>query len=251
MVSIRRRERIEVPAHREEEPPVTSPPAITAAELPPAVEPKPPESPEKESPAELAGKQALKARLEEMERAEKIVSQAQQPPQQEPPPSQEPPQAPTLEEAIAGFHPRVQEWCRADPRLLTDPERIKEAEYCHLRAAREVGGEGTDACFDRMEHLLRFRRDAPSSNGHAKPRSEPPPPRQQQRSAAPVAAPPTREVPSVTTGRPATRMPPLTADERQIASQSRLPGQTQEQAEQTYQLNKAKMLQAKASGAIQ
>lgn len=83
-----RENRIEVSSHREE-PPVSTPPAVTAAELPPiAADIKPPEPIEEKSPAEKAGESALRQRLKEMENAEAITRQPPQrpPPQQEPPP---------------------------------------------------------------------------------------------------------------------------------------------------------------------
>lgn len=249
-----RENRIEVSSHREE-PPVSTPPAVTAAELPPiAADIKPPEPIEEKSPAEKAGESALRQRLKEMENAEAITRQPPQrpPPQQEPPPQLQEPQQPTLEQAIAGFAPRFQEMCRADPRLLTDPERISQVQYCHHVAVREVGEEGTPAYFDRMEQMLGFTRE-PSrspSNGHAGPRrSEPPPPR---RTSTSVSVPPTREAPSMATGRATTSMPPLTREEREIAWVSRpRENMTQEQAERLYQHNKREYQRAKTAGEIQ
>src|SRR5262245_33388691 len=104
MASLRRKyqEHIEV-GPRQDEPPVSPLPEGTAAKLPePAVDAKPPpEMPETttESPAEKAGKEALRNRLAEMERAETLTRQAQQPPQRAAEPPQEP-QEPTLEQQI-------------------------------------------------------------------------------------------------------------------------------------------------------
>src|SRR5262249_55668139 len=78
------------------EPPVMSPPEITAAELPePVADAKPPEPIETQSPADAAASSAIKARLAEMERAgqfqqaqatqqQRLATEPQPPPQQQP-----------------------------------------------------------------------------------------------------------------------------------------------------------------------
>jgi hypothetical protein len=229
-------------------PPVSTPPEVTAAELPPvAADTKPPEMPKVESsPADEAGKAALKQRLAEMERAEAITREAvQQLPQfaTEPPPQ---PQEPTFEQQIAHLPERIQRWCRSDPRFLTDPEKISQVQYCHWVARREIGEEFTDPYYDRMEFMLGLKQEArPSGNGSAAPAPAPrasPPPR--QRMSVPVSAPPTRESPSMATGRAPSHRAPLTADELYIAQQS---GQTPEQ----YQIQKDRLRKLKEDGAIQ
>jgi hypothetical protein len=252
MASLRKRyvDRIEA-SPRQDAPPVTSSPT-TAAKLPePAADAgKPPEQPATtESPADVAAKNALRDRLREMENAESLTRQTQQQP---PPQAAEPqqPEQPSLEDQIAHLPPRVQGWYRNHPELAMDPERAAQVQYCHHVARRETGEELTPAYYDRMEQMLGLRQP----NGHdvavPKQNIEPAPPRraepvrQQQRSAVAYSAPPTREVPSMTTGRPASRRAPLTADELHIAQQC---GQTPEQ----YQEQKEKMLRMKAAGAIQ
>ena len=211
MASIRKRyaERIEA-GPRHDGPPVTAPPT-SAAKLPdPVADSKPPEMPATESPADVAAKDAiaLQLRLKEMERAEQLNRQPQQqPPPQAAEPQQQQPQAPTLEDHIAHLPPRVQGWYRKHPELATDPERAAQVQYCHHVARRETGQEFTDPYFDRMESMLGL---VPATNGQtqhrpspapaAPPRYESPPVRQ-QRSAVPVSAPPTRDVPSMATGR--------------------------------------------------
>jgi hypothetical protein len=119
MVSLRKRHVDAVP--------VSSPPEVTAAELPePVADAKPPEQPETESPADVAARTALKARLAEMERAEKLARQPQQQPQHasEPQQAQQQPAMPA----------HVQKWLRAAAvRGLTSTHR------CARQRRRTVG----------------------------------------------------------------------------------------------------------------
>jgi hypothetical protein len=228
MASLRKRyaDRIEA-SPRWDEPPVTTAPT-EAAKLPePVTEPKPPEPIVETSPAEEAGKAALRQRLEEMNRADQLQRQAaQQPPHAAAPPEQQPP---TFEETIAHLPERVQRWYRGNPEFLTDPEKAAQIQYAHHVARREVGEEGTEPYFARMEAMLGI---APRANGQAQHRPGPiesrptvtapaprheAPPRQQQRQSAPVSAPPSREPASMSTGRPMTRRAPLTEAQREAA----------------------------------
>jgi hypothetical protein len=255
MASLRKRyaDRIEA-SPRRDEPPVTTAPT-DAAKLPePVTEPPPPEMPEKtESPADVAAKTALKQRLREMEQAETLQQQhtvqhhqrmAAEPQQQ---------QSPTVEEMIAHLPERAQRWYRGNPEFLTDPEKAAQIQYAHHVARREVGEEGTDPYFDRMEAMLGI---APRANGQAQHRpgpieSRPPvtapaprheaPPRRAM--SAPVSAPPSREPASMSTGRPQSFRAPLTAEEIDIARAS---GITPER----YAQEKEKMLRMKAAGQL-
>jgi hypothetical protein len=251
MSSIRKRYNDASP--HQDDPPVTTPPT-DAAKLPePAVDVKPPpEMPEtKESPADVAAKNALRERLREMENAETLTRQAQQPSQYAAEPRQQPQEPPTLEQQIAHLPERVQRWYKAEPRFLTDPEQAARIQYAHHVATREVGEQFTDPYFARMEQMLGL---APRSNGQTQsrpierpsapaPRYEAPP-RQQYRQSAPVSAPPSREPASMSTGRPQSFRAPLTADELEIARAS---GITPER----YAQEKEKMLRMKALGQIQ
>src|SRR5262245_43263350 len=207
MASLRKRYQTHVasPADKDEPPVMTAPTA--AAKLPdPVADAKPPESIETESPAEKAAQSALKARLAEMERAEGLQRQQQRPPQH----VAEPPQAPQEpEDPLAHLPPRVQRWYREHPELATDPERAAQVQYCHHVARREVGQEFTDPYFDRMEAML----FGPATNGRAESKPTPQaanyaparnsaPQRQPARMSVAVSAPPSREAPSMTTGRP-------------------------------------------------
>jgi hypothetical protein len=138
MASLRKKyQSVETPAADNDAPIASTP--VQAAEPPPAVETKPPEKPvESSSPADEAAKSALKARLQEMERAETLVRH-QQPQQGEQRLAAEPPQQQQsppdqLEQAIAAMPERVQRWYRAHPEFLTDPERAAQIQYCRLVA---------------------------------------------------------------------------------------------------------------------
>src|SRR5262249_30708384 len=253
-------------------PPVTTMPNLTAAQPPAPVAdaPKPAEL-ETESPADVAAQNALRDRLKEMERAEALQrQQPQQPPQRAEEPQQA--QEPTLEQIIAGFPERVQRWYRAHPEFLTDPEKAAQIQYCHHVARRETGEEMTGPYFDRMEVMLGI---APATNGNgnghvAPPRSQdtttvparpvtvdrPPPPigveGRPQRMSVPVSAPPTRESPSMSTGRAPSHRAPLTAAEREVAASMIGPqAPTMADAERLYQANKEKYQKMKANGETQ
>jgi len=255
MASIRKRYADRVEAG----PPVTAPPT-SAAKLPdPVADPKPPEMPETtESPADKAAKEAiaLQLRLKEMERAEQLNREAvQQQPPQAAEPQQQQPQGPTLEQVIAHLPERAKRLYRAHPEFATDPEKAAQIQYCHHVAAREVGEQFTDPYFDRMEQMLGI---APRTNGQAqqqRPIERPSPapaaplPRyesrlvRQQRSAVPVSAPPTRDVPSMATGRPTGGPVRLTAEQREVARFSGI-------SEQEYARQLERMNRMKASGEI-
>jgi hypothetical protein len=200
MASLRKKyQSVETPTAGNDAPIASTP--VQAAEPPPAVETTAPEKPvESSSPADEAAKNALKARLQEMERAETLAHQQQ--PQQgehrlaaEPPQQQQSP-ADTLEQAIAAMPERVKRWYRAHPEYLADPEKAAQIQYCHHVAARETGEQFTDPYYARMEQMLGFNRQQqpqqrqpqPNGNGHAPaaPARNGAPVRQQQRAAGPA-----------------------------------------------------------------
>ena len=202
MASLRKKYQAQLGSpERDDGPPVLPPPA-TGAKMPePAADAGPPELPETKSPADQAAESALRQRLEEMENAEALQRQQQQPRFAEEPQAPQEPQDP-----LAHLPPRIRDWYERHPELATDPERAAQVQYCHHVARRETGEEFTEPYYDRMEAMLGL------GNGHAKPVSPPAasappreptraPPRQQQRSTQ-VSAPPSREVPSMRTGRP-------------------------------------------------
>jgi len=265
MASLRRKYQTHFESPGSKDAPVSSPPDVTAAELPePVADAKPPEQPSTESPADVAASTALKSRLAEMERAAQL-SQQPQPPQHaaEPPPigvegrqAPQEPQEPTLEQMIAHLPPRVQRWYRAHPEFLTDPEKAAQIQYCHHVARREVGEEMTEPYFDRMEQMLCLRQQPPigvegrpQSNGNGRTESAPAPTRPvdrpEQRMAGPaVSAPPSREPPSMKTGRPVSYRAPLTQGELDVAASLGI-------SPQEYAQQKEKMLRLKQSGEMQ
>ena len=220
---------------------------MQAAEPPPAVELKPlPEiEPEAKAPAEAAGAAEIRKRLAEMDRAEALAHQAQQP--QPPQPQQQPQQ---VEMPAA-----VQRWLAEHPQYLDprDPIAQGEIHVATLKCLRD-GLKWTDDNFlPAIERHLGLRQQPqPNGNGHERhsvehprPTSPAPPPRPRPTmGGAPMSAPPSREPPSMSTGRSPSHRAPLTRDELEIAAVS---GQTPEQ----YQEMKERLARLKASGAVQ
>jgi hypothetical protein len=160
-------------------------------------------------------------------------------------------QQPTAEQIIAssGLPERARDWLRKYPDYVTDPTKNAQIQKMHHVAEYQAGGEFSDLYFERMERLLGLK---PETNGNGAQQPVRPavqrqaaPVRQQRAAGGPImSAPPTRDVPSMTTGRPANMRVPLTADELYIAQQSK-------QTPEEYQQQKEKMLRLKAAGAIQ
>jgi len=247
-------------------PPVTAPPT-SAAKLPDAVavaDSKPPEMPATESPADVAAKEAiaLQLRLKEMERAEQLNREAVQqqprhaaePPQQHPPrhaaePQQQQPQQPAMPA-------RVQEWLSRHPQYLDPNDAIAQTEIslATMKAARDGLTWNDDDFLPSIERHLGI---APATNGQTQhrpierpspaPAAPPPryesPPVRQQRSSTPVSAPPSRDVPSMKTGRPTGGPVQLTAEQREAARFSGI--SPEEYARQLQRMNRMK-----ASGEI-
>jgi hypothetical protein len=226
MASLRKRyqDRGESP----DEPPVASTPrsgevpSAVAANAAPVDEKSMP-SPTDVDPVREAGQAALKQRLAEMERAEGMVREAvqQQPLAIENEPQQQPQ---TAEQIIAssGLPERAQAWLRRHPDYVTDPQKNAHIQGLHYAAAHQAGGDPfSDLYFEKLENLLGFKQ----SNGNGSYRSAPPsvqrqaaPVRQQRAAGGPVmSAPPTRDVPSMSTGRPTNVRRPLTQAQRDIA----------------------------------
>src|SRR5262249_1427119 len=231
---------------RQDDAPVASTPVQTA-EPPPAVEAKPPpEMPEAtEAPAEKAGREALRNRLAEMERAETLTRQAQQPPQRADEPPQQPPQP--------AMPAHVQKWVTEHPQYCDPNDHVAQAEI--YTATLKCNRDGKS--WDQPDFIPTLERHLGiAGNGQAQhrpverpPAAPAPAPRRveqpvRQHAGPPVSAQPTRESPSMATGRPQSFRAPLTKDELLIAQQC---GQTPEQ----YQMQKEKMLRMKAAGQIQ
>jgi hypothetical protein len=245
MASLRKKYQQHVESdHRDDDEPVAASPRPSAAAPPPAVEHPEPPALEERPPEEVAAKNAIQERLREMTEAE---ARAREPVEQ---PRAAEPQQPAsqtaeeqFEQAISRFPPRIQQWCRKDPRLLHDPERIAQAQYSHHRAARECGAEGTDAYYDRMEALLGL---TPRANGTPPPQSVAPPRAPTPRPAPqftgqPPPAPPTRQNFSMTTGKSQSDSMRPTELDRHYAQVAGIPVEE-------YMEGKRRMLEEKKAG---
>jgi hypothetical protein len=229
---------------RDDEPPVTSPPEVSGARLPePVADAKPlPEEIKSASPADEAGKAAIQQRLEEMENAQRLNQP--QPEWHEPAAAE--PRQPTVEQiiSISGLPERAKDWLRQHPDYVTDQAKNIKLQKMHHVAEYHAGSEYTDEYFNKMDELLGFKQPAPQPT-RQQPSQQPAPARQQRAySGAPISAPPSREVPSYSTGRSPRYRAPLTKDELEIATAS---GQTPEQ----YQAQKERMLRMKQAGEMQ
>jgi hypothetical protein len=229
-------------------PPVAAVPQETAAKLPePTADSKPPEMPTaaESDPVGEAERSALRQRIAEMDRAATITQQASQQPRLATEP-QQPQQVPA----------QVQEWLSKNPHYLTDAVGQAELQLATLRSLRDGRTWADDDFIDVLERNLGLSRQTqPQSNGKASdfptplsdfptPASPKPAPRPViQRQGAPVSAPPTRQVPSMTTGRPVSDVR-LTVEEAALAQSLGL-------SEQEYMVQKKKMVQLKQVGAIQ
>jgi hypothetical protein len=230
---------------RDDEPPVTSPPEVSGARLPePVVDAgPPPEMLETKSPADVAASTALKARLAEMDRAEELARQQPQQPKHASEPQQQQPEMPAA----------VAEWLSRHPQYTDPNDRIAQAEIglATMKCTRDGLTWNDDDFLPSIERHLGMRQQ-PQPNGNGVPKQNAASarpmtvdrPAPQRMSAPPVSAPPTREVPSYSTGRSPRYRAPLTKDELEIAAAS---GQTPEQ----YQAQKERMLRMKESGQMQ
>src|SRR5262245_43003029 len=198
MASLRKKYAVGSPGN-DDGPPVLPPP-VTDAKVPDAVESKPIEQRETESPVDAAASTAIKERLAEMERAEQLTRQQQQPSQY----ASEPPQQPEIPD-------HVKKWIDAHPQYFNDDIARMELDVAIRKCIRDRLTWNDDNFIPNVERYLGI---APATNGQIErhknivhnendippPRPSAPPrepmrasPRQQQYSA-PVSAPPTREV---------------------------------------------------------
>src|SRR5262245_61988508 len=205
------------------------------------------------NPVEDAAKSELLKRVREAERAAEFAAQQRQA-QQQPPQQQfaEPePETPQMEDPLEQFEAVIQHlpdrakaWFRKDPALLFNPERAAQLAYVHHVAARETGGENSDEYFDRVESMMGLRNVSVSPELPQPERPRPSAPVRPRYNGAPVSAPPTREAPSLSSGRTMNERTPLTREELEVARASRI-------SPEEYQKQKQKMLRLKAAGVIQ
>jgi hypothetical protein len=200
-----------------------------------------------QSPADAAAKSALRERLREMENAETLTRQAQQAPQPAEPPQQEQPPA---------MPAHIERWLAEHPQYMDPADHIAQAEiYAATLKCRRDGKIWDQPDFiPALEHHLGLRQQQQRPQPQPQPqqpRNEAPPVRQPQRSTVPMSAPPTRESPSMTTGRPMSRPAPLTREEVEIALASKQrPNESDETAIRRYQYHKQQMNQMRAAGQL-
>ena len=230
MASFRKRPQSRI---SEEAAPVTTAPT-TAAQLP-----NPADAAAKESPVEQAEKDAIKRRIAEMDGAERLQQEVH---------DQQVRFAKERQQQVAQIPDHIRRWAEANPRYVSDPLGQAELNVALMKATRDGKGWQDPDFVETVERHLGLRqaeKPAPS-------RSYEPPARQASpvRQAAPVrqykgppmSAPPTRDVPSYSTGRPPTDTR-LTAEEAQIAKSLGL-------SSQEYQYQKERMHKLKAAGVL-
>jgi hypothetical protein len=252
LVSLRKRYRTEESPDREA-PSVSTPPrghprqaspTETQPDIPKPAEPI--EQPTNEpGPAEEAAQSAMKQRLAETERAAAMESEAinQQPRYAE----SQSHESPTVEQIIEATQlpDKAKRWLRAHPEYISDPAKNSAIIALHDTAKRRAGGEWTDTYFEKMEDLLDIRpAQRPNSGNGAQHQTTRAAPVRQQYSGPPIAAPPHRDVPSFSSGRPQGHRAPLTEAEVGIA---RAVGISDSQ----YREGKERLERLKASGVIQ
>jgi hypothetical protein len=262
--SLRKRYPPRVESPDRDEPPIASIPAAAAESPPPAASEVPKENvpspasndkppsediPASATPAEVvdpvrdAEQNAIKQRLREMENAEYLAtSQRQQRLAIEK--LQQQPSAAEQIIASSGLPESAKAWLRGHPEYVTDPVKNAHVQKMHVVAEYQAGEAFSPAYYARMDALLGFKQG--NGNGAQQP-SAPTAPRnsapvRKQQYAAPVSAPPTREVPSMSTGR-APRPTQLTAAQREAA---RFAGISDEE----YGAQLRKMEQMKAAGML-
>jgi hypothetical protein len=178
-----------------EDKPVTTAENVAAARLPDPVEPKPLEPPKESNPVEQAAQAEISKRLAEMKQASEMAAgpQPQQP--------QSPPRADGgIEDMIREWPERAKEWVRDNPDLVLDPKQFSRLQDAHDVAVRETGSQSNEAYHTLVEHLIGYERPEPPPQPSRRALAAPPP-----RSSGPAvnySAPPTREAPSWSTGRP-------------------------------------------------
>jgi hypothetical protein len=154
----------------------------------------------------------------------------------------------------------VQEWLKKHPQFFNDAVAQAELNVATMKCVRDGLTWNDDNFIPSIERHLGFRQQPqpqqrqpqqrqpqPNGNGHAPAapaRNGAQPVRQQRPASAPVSAPPTRDAPSMSTGRPTSHRVPLTEAEAEIARSSGL-------SLEEYQQQKEKMLRLKAAGAVQ
>ena len=211
--------------------PSVSVPPSAGAQLPPIDDsPRPADLAPETDAAEEAAQSAIKQRLAELEQAEALTQP--EPPQfaTEPQPQQPSP----LEQALAAAPEAARGWLRSHSEYLTDPEQNAHLQSAHWVARGETGEEYTPRYFRAVEVHLGLRDETPPQRS-----TRPAAPRQHRGPA--VSAPPTRDSPSMSTGRPMRDGLRLNSEELQLAATL---GITPDE----YRQGKERMLREKGAG---
>jgi hypothetical protein len=150
-------------------------------------------------------------------------------------PKPEPVRADPFEAAIASMPPLVKDWMREHPDYMTDQRKNAKIQALHWDVLDEGHAFGTKAYVESMETKLGLR-EAPKPVIAQDDDEQPP-----QRTTVVTQAPPTREVPSSSTGKPSSTKVTLTPEEREIARMNNI-------TEIEYARQKIKMQEAKKNG---
>lgn len=149
-------------------------------------------------------------------------------------PKQEAPRVDAFESAIANMPPLVKDWMRAHPDYMTEQRKNAKIQALHWDVLDEGHAFGTQPYIEAMETKLGLR-EAPKKAVEVEDDDLP------QRTTVVTQAPPTRDVPSASTGKPQSTKVTLTAEEREIARLNNI-------TETEYAKQKIKMQQLKANG---
>jgi hypothetical protein len=230
----------------------TAPSGVVERQSPPITDKQAEAAPLPERPVESdavreAEQNAIKQRIAEMDRAEGLVREHVQRQPQFATERPKPQQAPAMPA-------HVQAWINAHPEYFSD--HVKHAELALATAKCTRDGLGWDHAefVPTVERHLGLRQEArPNGNGHDQSppmpapaaRRNPSPTRQHYQGGGGImSAPPTRDTPSWSNGRPSNSHAPLTQAEREMARASGI-------SEDEYQRQKHKMNQLKAAGVLQ
>ena len=129
-------------------------------------------------------------------------------------PKPEVPKTDQFEAVISNMPPLVKDWMRSHPDYMTDNRKNAKIQALHWDVIDEGHAYGTKPYIEAMETKLGMR-EAPK-------KVEDNEEEQPQRNAVVTQAPPTRDIPSSTTGKPSSTRVTLTAEQRQLAASMKL-----------------------------
>jgi hypothetical protein len=139
---------------------------------------------------------------------------------------------------------RAKRWLREHPEYIQDISKNATIIALHDVAKRQAGSEWDDRYFEKMEGLLGLRPEPQrNSNGTQQSTSRKSEPVRQRYAGPPVSAMPSRDIPSMSSGRPTSYHEPMTMQEAEIARASGI-------SNDEYRMQKEKLMRLKASGVI-